>query len=93
MKAMKRLLAVTALAALVAASAGPGVMAQTGGGYDLSWNNTDGGLATSSGGGYQLAGAAGQHDAGSMSGGAYSLNTGFFTPVVYRAMVPIVRKP
>ena len=40
------------------------VQAQSGGGYNLTWNSVDGGGATfSSGGGYLLGGTAGQPDA------------------------------
>ena len=53
--------------------------AQTGGGYDLSWNTVDGGGATfSTGGAYSLGGTTGQADAGAMSGGSYSLAGGFW---------------
>ena len=66
--------------------------AQTGGGYDLTWNSIDGGGATfSTGGGYSLGGTIGQADAGAASGGAYSLNGGFWAgiPASYNAFVPI----
>lgn len=53
--------------------------AQSGGGYDLTWNSIDGGGATfSTGGTYSLGGTIGQADAGTMSGGAYTLNGGFW---------------
>jgi len=51
------------LAALLALFllAGAAVHAQTGGGYDLTWNTLDGGGATfSAGGDYQLGGTLGQ---------------------------------
>ena len=55
-------------------------LAQSGGGYDLSWSTVDGGGYTfSSGGDYELGGTAGQHDAGSKSGGDYILYGGFWT--------------
>lgn len=54
------------------------VLAQSGGGYDLSWSTTDGGGGSSSGGAFSLAGTAGQPDAGVMSGGAFSLAGGFW---------------
>jgi len=54
-------------------------VAQTGGGYDLTWSTIDGGGATfSSGGGYQLGGTMGQSDAGTMGGGNYELSGGFW---------------
>lgn len=52
--------------------------AQTGGGYDLSWNTVDGGGGTSSSGSYGLSGTAGQPDAGVLSGGGYTLGGGFW---------------
>lgn len=52
--------------------------AQSGGGYDLTWNSIDGGGSTSAGGTYSLSGTIGQPDAGTMSGGAYALNGGFW---------------
>ena len=47
-------------------------LAQSGGGYDLTWSTIDGGGATwSEGGGYALGGTIGQPDAGVLSGGGY----------------------
>ena len=54
------------------------VLAQSGGGYDLSWSTTDGGGGSSAGGTFSLAGTAGQPDAGVMSGGAFTLAGGFW---------------
>ncbi|HRA55861.1 MAG TPA: hypothetical protein PLQ83_19540, partial [Thermoflexales bacterium] len=69
--------------------------AQTGGGYDLTWNSVDGGGATfSTGGGYSLGGTIGQADAGASSGAAYSLSGGFWAgiPPSYSAFVPIAMR-
>ena len=55
------------------------VLAQSGGGYDLSWSTVDGGGETfSSGGVYTLGGTAGQPDAGLLTGGSYTLGGGFW---------------
>ena len=55
------------------------ILAQSGGGYDMSWSTVDGGGAESSGGSYTIAGTAGQPDAGSVhSGGPYALVGGFW---------------
>jgi len=55
------------------------VLAQSGGGYDLSWSTVDGGGGMfSSGGVYTLGGTAGQPDAGLMIGGTYILGGGFW---------------
>ncbi len=57
----------------------PAVLAQSGGGYDLTWSTVDGGGETfSTGGGYSLGGTAGQPDAGLMAGGIYTLSGGFW---------------
>ncbi len=53
--------------------------AQSGGGYDLTWNTIDGGGGASSAGSYTLAGAIGQIDASTaLSSGDYSLVGGFW---------------
>ncbi len=55
------------------------VLAQSGGGYDLSWGTIDGGGYTfSSGGDYTLGGTIGQPDAGLLTGGDYTLGGGFW---------------
>ena len=54
------------------------VLAQSGGGYDLSWSTVDGGGGSSSGGIFSLAGTAGQADAGVMSGSEFTLRGGFW---------------
>ncbi len=67
------------LAVLVAVALGIGVaLAQTGGGYDLTWSTIDGGGGASAAGSYQLAGTLGQPDAGTSLGGAYTLSGGFW---------------
>jgi len=72
------------------------VLAQSGGGYDLSWSTVDGGGWTfSTGGDYSLGGTAGQPDAGLISGGAYTLAGGLWPggAVVaseYRIYLPLV---
>ncbi|MCC7354689.1 MAG: hypothetical protein IT330_13160 [Anaerolineae bacterium] len=53
-------------------------LAQTGGGYGLTWSTIDGGGSTSTGGGYELSGTIGQPDAGLLSGGGYTLAGGFW---------------
>mgnify|MGYP000473091717 CR=1 FL=1 len=71
----------------------PVARAQSGGGYDLSWNTIDGGGTTwSEGGGYSLGGTAGQPDAGVLSGGGYTLAGGFWggAAVQYRVYLPLV---
>jgi hypothetical protein len=76
------------------------VHAQSGGGYDLTWNSVDGGGTTlSSGGGYTLGGTAGQPDAATWSGGSYTLNGGFWGggaggagPQPHTSYLPVVLK-
>ena len=83
------LLVLVALTLLIAVP----ILAQTGGGYDLTWSSIDGGGGTSSSGGYTMSGTTGQFDAGRTSGGDYTLVSGFwaaaggsmlFLPVVHR---------
>ena len=84
-----------ALAALLLLVGGAVVHAQTGGGYDLSWNTVDGGGAMfSTGGSYSLGGAIGQPDAGTLSGGGYTLVGGFWggAAVQYKVFLPLVLK-
>ncbi len=81
------------LAALLALGVVSGVSAQSGGGYDLTWNTIDGGGATfSTGGGYSLGGTVGQPDAGTLSGGPYTLAGGFWGggAAQYRVYLPLV---
>ena len=74
---MKRAAIFLALAAfLLLASA---ALAQSGGGYDLSWNTVDGGGYTFSAGvDYTLGGTVGQPDPGLLIGGGYILGGGFW---------------
>ena len=86
---VSRLLLLAALLSLVASVA----LAQTGGGYDLTWSTIDGGGYTwSEGGGYSLGGTAGQPDAGVLSGGGYTLAGGFWCggAAQYRVYLPLV---
>ncbi|MBC7227360.1 MAG: hypothetical protein H5T61_09010 [Thermoflexales bacterium] len=68
-------------------------LAQSGGGYNLSWSTIDGGGYTfSTGGSYSLGGTAGQPDAGALSGGVYVLSGGFWGGGVpgHRTYLPLV---
>jgi len=71
------LLALFVLVPLILLIAVP-ILAQTGGGYDLTWSSIDGGGGTSSSGGYSLSGTIGQPDASLTSGGDYTLVGGFW---------------
>jgi hypothetical protein len=70
------------------------VVAQSGGGYDLSRSTIDGGGGSSSGGGYSLAGTIGQTHAGTLIGGSYTLNGGFWSGAVsqYKVLLPLTLK-
>jgi hypothetical protein len=73
----RRLALALLVAAILATSA---ALAQTGGGYDLTWSTVDSGGGSSAGSGYQLAGTVGQPDAGAtLSGGGYALAGGFWS--------------
>ena len=71
-------------------------LAQSGGGYDLTWSTVDGGGYTfSTGGVYTLGGTAGQPDAGLLAGGGYTLAGGFWgggavAGSVYEVYLPLV---
>jgi hypothetical protein len=67
--------------------------AQTGGGYDLTWNTIDSGGNASTGGSYTLMGTLGQPEAGALGGGNYVLVGGFgggLGPAQYFIYLPIV---
>lgn len=67
-------------------------LAQSGNGYDLTWNTVDGGGHTfSSGGDYSLGGTIGQPDAGVLSGGDYALVGGFWggAAIEYKIYLPL----
>ncbi len=71
--------------------------AQTGGGYDLTWNTVNSGYMFSTGGSYSLGGTAGQAGAETLSGGVYTLSGGFWNlppePVYkYKIYLPLVVK-
>ena len=86
---VSRLLLLVALLSLLASVA----LAQSGGGYDLTWSTVDGGGYTwSEGGGYSLGGTVGQPDAGVLSGGDYTLAGGFWGGAVahYSIYLPLV---
>ena len=93
---LPRRLALVLLVLFVTAILAEGVVvAQTGGGYDLTWSTIDGGGGSSAGGGYQLIGTLGQPDAGvTLSGGGYSLSGGFWGGVSIGSMVylPLIRR-
>ncbi len=82
------------LIALTASQTFAPASAQSGGGYDLTWNTVDGGGGMFSiGGTYQLGGTIGQSDAGTLSGGAYTLRGGFWVDFLgNRLYLPIIEK-
>jgi len=83
----RTLIALVAVALGALLVAGGIALAQSGGGYDLSWNSVDGGGGSMSGGDYALTGTVGQADAGAtMSGGDYALQGGFWNA----GTVPVV---
>ena len=68
------------LAALIAIAVLGGaslVVAQSGGGFDLSWSSIDGGGQLSTGGGFEVLGVIGQPDAAVLTGGGFELEAGF----------------
>ncbi len=91
MRARRRTLTLLLIVALLVPAI---ALAQSGGGYDLSWNTVDGGGGTSSGGAYTLSGTLGQPDAGAMSGGDYTLTGGFWRGIAirYSLYLPVVMR-
>ena len=84
---------VIGLILLLLALPGAIALAQSGGGYDLTWYTVDGGGYTfSTGGSYNLGGTIGQADAGLLSGGGYTLVGGFWggAAIEYRVYLPLV---
>jgi hypothetical protein len=76
-KAVSVLAVLLLLVSIALLSSVPAV-AQSGGGYDLTWNTVDGGGGTSSAGSYTLSGTIGQPDAGTLGGGTYIVTGGFW---------------
>jgi len=95
MKHRKASMRLSAVCLLLLLSAVP-ALAQSGGGYDLTWSTVDGGGGTfSTGGIYSLGGTAGQPDPGLMTGSVYSLAGGFWgggatAAPAYRVYLPLV---
>ncbi len=94
-KMLNRLVVLMALALLTLIPTASS-MAQTGGGYDLTWSTIDGGgYMFSTGGSFSLGGTAGQPDAGALSGGSYSLAGGFWIgegAAQYKIYLPLTLK-
>lgn len=89
---MKRILSLL-LVVLLLLIAVPSSNAQSGSGYDLSWNVIAGGGATFSvGDNYTLGATIGQAAAGPLSGGNYTLSGGFWNGALanYNVYLPIV---
>jgi hypothetical protein len=76
---MRQKLALVAAIVCMVLAGLPLAHAQSGEGYDLTWNTVDnGGASFSTGDGYQLGGTIGQPDAGVLSGGDYTFVGGFW---------------
>ena len=70
-------------------------LAQTGGGYDLTWWTVDGGGGTASSAAYELIGTIGQSEAGVvLSGGEFTLYSGFWSSGMTQYMIylPLILK-
>ena len=83
-KLFRLMLSVFILAIMLAGiSSVKSTLAQTGGGYDLSWSTVDNGGGTIGGGGYSLISTVGQPDVGNaLAGGGYTLTGGFWPGTV-----------
>jgi hypothetical protein len=72
-----------------------GSQAQSGGGYDLTWNTIDNGGGVNNNSGYTLDGTLGQPEAGqALSSAGYTLTGGFWfsAGVQQRIYLPLVLK-
>lgn len=90
---MKRLIVIIPIVLLLIVAST--VLAQSGGGYDLTWSTIDNGGGENSGSGYTLNGTIGQPDAGAaMMGGGFTLTGGFWSggSVQYGIYLPLVLK-
>ena len=87
---LQALLLVALLAGVLAVV--PMGQAQTGGGYDLTWNTIAGGGSTfSAGGGDRLGGTAGQPGASTLTGDGYTLNGGFWAGIpAFETYLPLL---
>jgi len=89
---MKRLIFLIPIILILLVGVSSG-QAQSGGGYDLTWNTIDGGGAMfSTSGTYSLGGTIGQPDAGMMSGGLFTLANGFWGGATarYNIYLPLI---
>jgi hypothetical protein len=68
--------------------------AQTGDGYDLSWNTLESGGLVAADGSYSIDGSFGQPDASaSLNGDGYSLAGGFWSGIpAYHLSLPVIYK-
>ncbi len=94
---MRKLHCVLLLLAVLAAAVfvSQAVFAQSGGGYDLTWNTIDsGGVIFSTGGDFSLSGTIGQPDASAaLGGGGYSLVGGLWSGIPpYGTYLPLILK-
>ena len=96
MKNIRTMILISILVLLMASSL---ALAQSGGGYELTWTSIDAGGGAMTGGAYSLVSSIGQPEAGAtQSGGGYSLNggvvdagsSGATTPVGQRVYVPLI---
>jgi Bacterial pre-peptidase C-terminal domain len=86
---MKRLATIGAPALIVLAFLISGVLAQSGGAFDLVRWRVAGGGGASSDGRYTLGGTIGQHEARQLGGGSYTLKGGFWARPVVLSRTPI----
>lgn len=84
---------VAALAIALAALSPSAASAQTGDGFDLTWNAMSAGGATfATGGDISIGATVAQPGAGSMQGGDFSLQLGFWFDPTVRTFVPLVTR-
>lgn len=74
-------LALATLTVAATALLGGSALAQSGGGYDLHWNDTGAGGAVMAGGAYTLTGTVGQHAASVACANGYTVRSGLLSGV------------
>jgi len=100
---MKTIIHVLLIFGLIFIISGLGILAahrmasaQSGDGYDLTWNTAEGGgMKEGTGGGYSLTGTFGQTDASTtpLSGGTFMLEGGFWSlTIINNVFLPVITR-
>jgi hypothetical protein len=90
----RKIIAILLLCLSVVAMFSGAAYAQTGGGFDLSWQVIGGGGGQSAGGSFTVDGTVGQAVVGSSARSGYTVDHGFWTgaAIQVRLLLPLVLK-